>query len=231
MSIGCALKRPAIDRDIILDVIGDLDLERVRSKSVGAQSQPSHAGEHAAPIRLSVSASKPSPMSSWTPRLAIAAGILLLLGWPLFRVSQGLQRPAVPSSTPAPVSGLPAAPAPAAQTSASANTPDSVAPAQTAPPVFSAAPLQPAVAQAAKAPDSVQVKPGQTLYQISLQNVGRYNHNVLSQFRELNPWLTDPDFIPSGRTILIPSSAVPSNNDQRAAQQSANASPAEANKP
>lgn len=226
MSIGCALKRPAIDRDIILDVIGDLDLERVRSKSVGV-ARPSQSTEHPAPIRLSVSASQSSPVSSWTPRLAIAAGILLLLGWPLFRVSHGLQRPAAVLSNPAPVSATPVAPAPAAQPVASVASPAvSAAPLPSAP----SAP-QPAVSQPAKAPDSVQVQPGQTLYQISLQNVGRYNRNVLSQFRELNPWLTDPDFIPSGRRILIPSSAVSTNNDQRAAQQSANASPAEANKP
>lgn len=231
MSIGCALKRPSIDRDIILDVIGDLDLERVRSKSVGAQFPSSRPTEHAAPIRLSVSASKSSPVSSWTPRLAIAAGILLLLGWPLFRVSQGLQRPAVVRSNPALVSAPTAAAVPAAQPPVSVTAPASVAPAPTAPPAASVAALQPALTQPANVPDSIQVKPGQTLYQISLQNVGRYNRNVLSQFRELNPWLTDPDFIPSGRRILIPSSAVPSNNDQRAAQQSANASPAEANKP
>lgn len=240
MSVGCALKRPSIDRDIILEVIADLDLDRLRTKSMGVHSSASRASE---PVHASASASAPistpaartSLISSWTSRVAITAGVLMLLGWPLFRVSQGLQRPRS-SATMSPVAAAPASPAPAAQ------APIAQAPAISAAPVDlsadsaaqGAAPTavsRHAAVESARASGSVKVQPGQTLYEISLQNVGRYNRNVLSQFRELNPWLTDPDFIPSGRKILIPSSVDASNNDQRAAQPSANASPAEANKP
>jgi len=75
------------------------------------------------------------------------------------------------------------------------------------------------------------VKPGETLYQISLKNFGRYDRDVVSQLRERNPWLTNPDYIVSGRKILIPSTEVISSKVQHAAVQSTNAPPAEAEKP
>ncbi|HUO17285.1 MAG TPA: AAA family ATPase [Verrucomicrobiae bacterium] len=212
MSAGYALKRSTIDRDIILDVIADLDLERLRAKPIAAK--PSAFEAKSLPIRLSVPTIKASASARWAPQVAVAAGILLLLGWPLFRVSRGAHGPsALPSVTfSAPSAGL-LSPTP---------IPLSVAPPQ--PPFPSVKALVPQV------PDLIQMKPGQTLYQISLRRFGRYDQDVLSQFRELNPWLTNPDHIESGRKILVPP-AVISGNEQRAAEQSTNVPPAEADKP
>jgi LysM repeat protein len=74
------------------------------------------------------------------------------------------------------------------------------------------------------------VKPGQTLYQISVNKVGKYNGKVLSQLQDLNPWLSDPDRIHPGQKIRVPTAATNSTETQRAAQQASNAAPAEAGK-
>ena len=81
-----------------------------------------------------------------------------------------------------------------------------------------------------QASEDVQVKPGQTLYQISVNNLGKYNGKVLSQFQDLNPWLSDPDRIHPGQKIRVPVAATNSTETQRAAQQASNAAPAEAGK-
>jgi general secretion pathway protein A len=230
MSVGCALKRSTIDRDIVLDVIADLDLEPLRAKPVSPKLTAVIRESH--PVKLTIPDENPSKLGRWAPRLAVAAGILLLLGWPVLRVRRGVQRSV--SSIVLPIVASASASKVAAN-SAPLQAPEApVAPLVAAPPA-SSAPLQ-TPDPSAKAParnklDFLQVQPGQTLYQISVQHLGRYNHDALSQFRELNPWLTDPDHIESGRKILIPSTAVASCNDQHAVEQSTNVSPAEAEKP
>jgi hypothetical protein len=72
--------------------------------------------------------------------------------------------------------------------------------------------------------------PGQTLYQISVEELGKYDGKVLEQLRELNPWLSDPDHIQSGQKIRMPSATTVSTDVQRAAEQASNAAPAEAGK-
>jgi len=74
------------------------------------------------------------------------------------------------------------------------------------------------------------VKPGQTLYEISVNKVGKYNDKVLEQLQDLNPWLSDPDRIQPGQKIRIPATATLSTDGQHTAEQAANAAPAEAGK-
>jgi LysM repeat protein len=52
--------------------------------------------------------------------------------------------------------------------------------------------------------DSVRVMPGQTLYAISLANLGGYNGKVLQELRKLNPRLNDPDYLQAGQELKIP---------------------------
>ena len=74
------------------------------------------------------------------------------------------------------------------------------------------------------------MKPGQTLYQISVANLGKYDKNVLQELQDLNPGLNNPDRIHPGQKIRIPATAKVSTETQRAAQQAPNAAPAEAGK-
>jgi len=59
---------------------------------------------------------------------------------------------------------------------------------------------------------TVRVVPNQTLYRISVENLGRYDNATLRKIRELNPWLNNPDYIQPGREIRLPRLAdVPGN--------------------
>jgi general secretion pathway protein A len=50
----------------------------------------------------------------------------------------------------------------------------------------------------------VEVKPGQTLRQISLCYFGRYDGNLVAKIRALNPRITDPNHIETGQRIVLP---------------------------
>jgi general secretion pathway protein A len=224
MSVGCALKRSTIDRDIVLNVIADLDLDRLRTIPVNANS--SSADSNSSPLRLSETGGKSLSSSNWRPRLALATAILMVLGCLLFWISRG---PLRASSSHAPSAKVTAAPLASAAGSAIASPP--LGPGPSASTDVNTGPIPIPRSGAQKSLSSLQIRPGQTLYQISVTNFGHYDHTVLSQLQEVNPWLTDPDYIESGRWILIPSSSANSNSDQRAAGQFENLQPAEANKP
>jgi hypothetical protein len=53
--------------------------------------------------------------------------------------------------------------------------------------------------------DSVLVSPRQTLYRISVNSVGRYDPELFAEIRSLNPWLRDPNHLPAGQRLVIPS--------------------------
>jgi nucleoid-associated protein YgaU len=92
-------------------------------------------------------------------------------------------------------------------------------------------PAEEANATANQTTEDVRVKPGQTLYQISLNKFGKYDSKVLEQLRGLNPSLDNPNRIRTGQKIRIPSAAPLSTDGRHAGQQAPNAAPTEAGKP
>jgi general secretion pathway protein A len=221
MSLACALKREAIDRDIVRDVISDLDLEPLREKPTAAHKAEKKAERPL--LRFFLAPKKLSVVGGWIPKLALSGAVLLAVGLFFLNVGRGASHtaasaPAVaaaaPASSPTPVSAPAPAPAP---------TPVVVSEVSQVPPDAPSQKTEPAT-------QDVQVKPGQTLYQISVNNLGKYNGKVLSQFQDLNPWLSDPDRIHPGQKIRVPTAATNSTETQRAAQQASNAAPAEAGK-
>ena len=92
-------------------------------------------------------------------------------------------------------------------------------------------PAQEASATVRQTTEDVRVKPGQTLYQISVNRFGKYNGKVLEELRGLNPALDNPDLIRTGQKIRIPSTASLSTVGQHAGQPAPNAAPIEAGKP
>jgi general secretion pathway protein A len=221
MSLACALKREAIDRDIVRDVISDLDLEPLREKPTAAHKAEKKAERPL--LRFFLAPKKLSVVGGWIPKLALSGAVLLAVGLFFLNVGRGASHtaasaPAVaaaaPASSPTPVSAPAPAPAP---------TPVVVSEVSQVPPDAPSPKTEPAT-------QDVQVKPGQTLYQISVNNLGKYNGKVLSQFQDLNPWLSDPDRIHPGQKIRVPTAATNSTETQRAAQQASNAAPAEAGK-
>jgi general secretion pathway protein A len=209
LSLGCALKRKTIDRDIILEVISDLDLEPLRDSPAVTAAHPSHVVQ---PPRQHVPvARKQFVLGGWLFKVAIASALLLTLSWAAVPLNRR-ETPAVEAAriNPAPAISVP--------------VPAAVAP----------APLQPLatpVAAAPRASHSVQVMPGETLYSISTKNLGTYNRGILAQIRGLNPWLDNPKRIQPGRRILLPSVPAVAVAPPQPAAQSKSASPAEAGKP
>jgi general secretion pathway protein A len=217
MSLACALERKAIDRDIVRDVIADLDLEPLREKPTVAQK--SEKKPERSSLRFFLAPKKLSVVGGWIPKLALSGAVLLAVGLFFLNVGRGASHTA--------------ASAPAVAAAAPASTPAPASAPAPAPVVDSAVSLLPADAPSAKVEpgsEDVQVKPGQTLYEISVNKLGRYNGKILSQLQDLNPWLSDPDLIQPGQKIRVPAATTISTEAQRAAEQAPNAAPAEAGK-
>jgi general secretion pathway protein A len=242
MSLACALQRRAIDRDVVRDVIADLDLEPLREKKIVAQ-KPERKPERLSSLLPAVK--KQLDYGIWVPKLAMASVLLLILGGFLVNLDRGAARssPALPAEVATVSAAAPAATTPAAAAPTPTPTPiPGPSPSQTTASSPSQAPTPIVVSEVALMPaeeaslnvkhgsEDLRVKPGQTIYQISVDRFGKYDDKVLDEIRGMNPWLSNPDLIRTGQKIRIPSTATPTTDGQRAAEQAANASPAEAGK-
>ena len=83
LSLGCALKRKTIDRDVILEVISDLDLEPLREKPAipTARPEPSVQTQAQTPRRTIPAARRQSMFAGWLLKIAIASVLLFTLSW------------------------------------------------------------------------------------------------------------------------------------------------------
>ena len=235
MSLACALQRKTIDRDIVRDVITDLDLEPLREKNIAPlkseneiRARSAHAGRRrteavilrrldsqARDHQRSVAHCGRAPRQLESQRRSIirAAG----------RCCHRVGRAASGSGCTPSVRlrrcllllpfGLRSAPTPVVVSE------------------VSLMPAEEASATVKQATEDVRVKSGQTLYQISVNKFGKYDGKVLEQLRGLNPSLSNPDRIRTGQKIRIPATATLSTDGQHAGQQSPNAAPTEAGKP
>jgi type II secretory pathway predicted ATPase ExeA len=194
MSLGFVSKQRTIDADVIQEVIGDLDLSPIfAATSVSSIDKPK-------PVLTSPSSIFRSPKSSrpWSVRLAFALGLTVLAAmvWPIARTNRGIasvfasltsrttKHTVIPSASQTPRSEQPeASTVPIASTSLIAKTSQSV--------------------------DTkvVLVQPGDNLYRIIITNVGKYDDQILSELRELNPWLSDPNHIETGHPIRLPNAS------------------------
>lgn len=229
MSLGCALCRERIDRDIISEVIADLDLEPLkRTSGVAAELEaaPMRKGsevladlnraplENGKPITARSANEKPKHLApafyyaagkrsrsgAWIPRLAIASMLFLAVVGSVGQVnrvdSRALDVPpsgAAPISTPVPVSVPVPVSTPVVPTQSTGNP--------------------------ARAPrlrgDFVHVMPGQSLCRICTAKFGKYDEAMVDRLRVLNPWMSDPNVLESGREVFIPSSVMDSGVVQR----------------
>ena len=211
MSLACALQRKTIDRDIVRDVIADLDLEPLREKDIAAL-KPEKKSMRVPPV-LVAAARRQSSSGGWIPKLAITSTLMLAAGGLFVNLHHSAARSY--SALPAAVATVSAAPAP---------TPVVVS-------EVSLMPVEEARATVKQATEDVRVKPGQTLYEISVNKFGKYDDTVLEELRGLNPSLSNPDHIRTGQKIRIPATATLSTDGQHAGQQAPNAAPTEAGKP
>ena len=201
MSLGCALHRRIIDREIISEVIADLDLEALQARTSLARHQEED-GEQAVPAFASVM-STPSMFTDWVPKFIAVCAILIVRGAALFQGHRWMT----------------------AKTVVHANR---ILPPPISKPAPSSSAQQP---QRAVEANTVQVKAGQSLYQICIKNFGCYNPERMQQIQRLNPWLRNLDHIESGQRIRILAAEQLSNPTQRDIAQSGNALVAERSRP
>jgi general secretion pathway protein A len=238
MSLACALQRKTIDRDIIRDVIADLDLEPLREKNIAAPKREKKSVR--VPPMLLSGTKKQSPSGGWFPKLAITSALLLAAAGLLVNLNHGVARSSTLPDTvatvsaappPVPVAAVPSAPAPIVALPPAPTQDSAPAPAPVVVSAVSLMSAQEASATVRRATEDVRVKSGQTLYQISLNKFGKYDGKVLEELRGLNPSLDNPDRIRTGQKIRIPATAPLSTDGQHAGQQPPNAVPTEAGKP
>ena len=214
MSLACALQRKTIDRDIVRDVIADLDLEPLREKNIAAL-KPEKKSMRVPPV-LVAAARRQSSSGGWIPKLAITSTLMLAAGGLFVNLNHGAARVHAPAR-------------------AGRRQPPPVGRAGPRSPVVvsevSLMPVQEARATVKQATEDVRVKSGQTLYEISVNKFGKYDDKVLEELRGLNPSLNNPDRIRTGQKIRIPATATLSTDGQHAGQQAPNAAPTEAGKP
>ena len=234
MSLACALQRKTIDRDIIRDVITDLDLEPLREKNI-APLKSEKQSARVSPM-LVAAAQKQSSSGGWVPKLAIITALLLAAGGLFVNLNRSsAHSSALPdavatvSAAPPPAAAQPAGPAPALPAASASDFAPPPAPVVVS--EVSIMPAEEASATLKQATEDVRVKSGQTLYQISVNRFGKYDGKVLEQLRGLNPLLSNPDRIRTGQKIRIPATAPLSTDGQHAGHQSPDAAPTEAGKP
>jgi type II secretory pathway predicted ATPase ExeA len=215
LSLGCAMQQKLIDREVIRQVIADLDLGPLsRARSTKPSAAPP-VEEKTAPMETESGseASTPSVFTDFEEkttssmfsggRSRIAVGLLgaVIAGAALVGAYRWLSHPADPQS------GVPTQQATAAP--ATPPDPDSNAVVQP-PPVGSPAPKNnPAVsnspsASPANSTNSVTVGPGQTLVGICVNKFRNCTPQILRQIRELNPELGNLDHIEIGQTLRLP---------------------------
>lgn len=204
MSLACALKRVNIDRATVLEVLADLDLDPlIEMPSVVSgtrEERPIHVTSP--PKRLT------ERKMGWFPGWALrfAAGAALALA-----VVSGVNKDEVGAAYAAGkidrglVNEIPIP----------ARIP------------INLEVIDPSMEQQ---PGSIRMLPGQTLYHVSVENLGRYNPRILKEIQRFNPWLTDPAHIPVGRTILMPSALILAAEGQDSALQKIPSFPQEVGK-
>ncbi len=229
LSLGAALQQKPIDRDVIRQVIGDLDIGPRRKRGpVTAKPEEKKTEEV---LEFIPADDRSSGM--WFPKIAIAAAVLLAVGLGVVesqRWRSGLAEPQPPLTVTAkpepvvqgPVVSVPPppplhdAPTPVAVPSTLPSAAAAEAPADR--PARIAAPPPSLVAAHTPLPvdvGTVRVAAGQTLLGICIQKYGACTSQLLQQIHDLNPSLNNPDHIESGQSIRIPVLAAQSSVDDQ----------------
>jgi type II secretory pathway predicted ATPase ExeA len=221
LSLGCALKQRTIDGDVVREVLDDLDLSPLRrdaaTSAVSARSTSTALLQHSASTASTVRERVPT---NWARKFVLAATLLLAVAWPVGAGQKQTevitpQMPAVAKQLSTAVTSLPALPVSTGFAGSLGSTnAANVIPATTSKTKLRA--TEPWSSSAEKDTmnvlRTVRVVPNQTLYRISVENLGKYDNATLQKIRELNPWLNNPAHIQSGWEIRMPRLAeVPGN--------------------
>ena len=203
LALGCALQRKPIDRDVILDVIDDLDFGRWRKKPT-LNARPQTREPRKAPSFTSATSAR-SRFADSKAKFALVLAALLVVGGALFASRGGPAQKFADVHAESMSPPLVAADPPAAQTAPPA---EDVLPMESLDlPPASASPSSSIAGQAPEQADSantVSVMPGETLLEICVAGFGSCNADLLREFRRLNPGLSNLDHIEPGQKIRLP---------------------------
>ncbi len=240
LSLGCALQRKPIGPEIILEVLQDLDIEGLKARdAVIPRSQPESRGRAVIPApreRRSIFSFRLLPVL-----MIVVAVLLLAFGWPAIKSIGVVSRRLLLSSN-SYAAKASAATSPSAVANVNSAKMASVSPAaDTAEKSASTGAIRadtstklsatPALGETVPVTRTVAVRSGQTLFRISVENLGAYNADLLEKIRELNPWLGDnPDLIEPGDQIQLPLTAKNLKTVQRGTKQTPSIPTAEARK-
>lgn len=202
MSIGCALKKRTIDKDIIREVVADSDLSALTAIA-NLSRKPSRAKHELELV-------KPG-RQTWMLRAgAVTAALLLVSATPETEGRVIAKAGAMYArATPTVESTVKAVQeATASKPGQPVSTPD--APAAT----ISEPSQQPIAMQTLSSPkDTIIVTPGETFSQLCAEAFSRTCHTrEFDAIRRLNPWLLNADSLDAGRVVSIPQHQDPSKD-------------------
>ena len=240
LSLGCALKQKTIDRDVILEVLGDLDVTSLAVKPSVVTKTEEH--QKYTPARTVSKAKGQSVLRTWLPRFAVASAFFAALSWPVMntvRHTPQTRTARVPVTAEAAAVGLVTEQTSGAPRkgldSESSPTPSSVVSAT------AQASHEVVQRQGGDSPNSskqqfsatriIRVKPYETLYRICADNFGRCNTELMTRIFELNPSLVNPDSLKPGQELRLPATTPGSEIGGGQRDQSSNAPGTKAGRP
>ena len=187
MSLACALKQTTIDRAAVVEAVTDLELDSLieTPPAVTEVVKEGPIQVTSEPQRLTEKAGQ--WLRSWVPQGAVA-GVLVL----------------------AAVTGVNKTEVRAANTVGAIHN----SAAEKLPAVQNLANPEVKNTSIKQQPESIRVSKGQTLSQISVETLGRYDPQILAEVRNLNPRLGDPGHIRVGEQIFMPSASISPALDQ-----------------
>lgn len=205
MALGCALRKKTIDATMIREVLQDLDLEPLGQGRVAPQlapePSPSISSKTVREVPIPgplVLQPMPSARTGWRVfAMGALASILILAGltvYPKVRsfVAAQIDR-TVTGARRADLRKLAVPPPPAESLKPQVNSPGPVQ-----------LKIEDNKVMANSQGLEVEVKPQDTLTQISVRNLGKYDQQTLRKIESLNQDLTDPDLIQVGQMIRLP---------------------------
>jgi general secretion pathway protein A len=200
LSLGCAMQKAEIDAGVVKEATEELSLGPSVPK--GVSPQPHAARIATTNLRSSVESAFSQIQSSLFGRRLVSM-VLLLLAMGSFGILLG-KRTRSATLQPSMSSGLNSTSAAAAQ------EPESRAERRFAGPVTGqvSSETQQAVAKDSSIRSFIYViQPKDTLRDLCMSMLGRYDSGVLSEIRELNPHLKNLDHLDAGQEIRLPVSA------------------------
>ncbi|MGC2613418.1 MAG: AAA family ATPase [Terracidiphilus sp.] len=182
LCLCCARKSQQVDAAMVNDALADLELENVPPVQVSHPAKSEHEAPSGSVIKeRSIRSRFPVPLYAGVLVLGMVAALFGFRMWS--NDSMTHLKPTIPTVA----SDF------AVQQEMHSSSP--VQPPTTAQPGRTENP----------GPQKVTIASGDTLERIATSHLGMFNGTLLRQIRMLNPQITDPDHIETGRTLRLPS--------------------------